>query len=264
MRQRAFTLVELLVVISIIGLLIALLLPTLQAAREAARQTQCSSNQRQIAIASYAHVADHDGLLPRAIYSGDDAVVNGNRWLLRLMSLYANQGEVIGAGAEYLKTTPSIVECPSDGVSTSVDRIRNNGSGTSYFANGRIYRSEGGPSAEPYRFEDVGPPSERLQFTEKEGYWYGSFERLATLPSWNEAKLLTSWTLLEPVAPPTVVVASGQPLFGQQHGDSINLTLLDGSVQRWDWDRMADSVTGHGLNNPPADNPDWKYWRGIN
>lgn len=64
-RQRAFTLVELLVVVAIIGILLGLMLPAVQAAREAARRLQCSNHLRQLGLAMHNYVAVY-GVLPAA------------------------------------------------------------------------------------------------------------------------------------------------------------------------------------------------------
>ncbi|MDB5328294.1 MAG: hypothetical protein JWM57_3863 [Phycisphaerales bacterium] len=69
-KVRAFTLVELLVVIGIIALLIAILLPVLNGARRAGMDAKCLSNVRQLSAAFTMYMNDYKGMLPVSLYAG--------------------------------------------------------------------------------------------------------------------------------------------------------------------------------------------------
>jgi prepilin-type N-terminal cleavage/methylation domain-containing protein/prepilin-type processing-associated H-X9-DG protein len=88
-KRSAFTLVELLVVIAIIGVLVALLLPAVQAAREAARRSQCTNNMKQVALGLLNYESAKGALPGGSSYEERNIAIadrkNWQRWVVSVL-----------------------------------------------------------------------------------------------------------------------------------------------------------------------------------
>lgn len=202
-RIHAFTLIELLVVISIIALLIALLLPALQVAREAARATQCLSNQRQAGIALALYAQDYDGQVRR----------NANNW----------RGPLV---ENNYFTDPRGLACPSWEAGSGTYGIR-----IEFFQGGVSWVNVSPPGTMArdqvhilnlYELENVHPPSKLLLISDTAAYNSGPEEQSSIWQPGNNN--------------PTRRFISHL-----RHAGSANFMALDGSARALRDDRLEEN-----------------------
>ena len=132
--RRGFTLVELLVVIAIIGILIALLLPAVQAAREAARRSQCTNNMKQVGLALHNYHDSTKSFPPTGVLHGETPTVvphllpYHHTWLIGILPHMEQQplydktdlnlpiwtgGPPVGSPQPVVSTNVAELHCPS-------------------------------------------------------------------------------------------------------------------------------------------------------
>ncbi len=171
-RTRGFTLIELLVVIAIIGVLIALLLPAVQAAREAARRTQCGNHFKQVGLALHNYHSTQNALpIGRmgSYYSypnGVDGESQRRSWVMGILP-FLEQGPAfdgVNFGAAFYsdpnKTvvllTLSVFQCPSDSTSlqeSDTPNVRSKGNLAANWGNSHYFQAEagrGGDGPDPF------------------------------------------------------------------------------------------------------------------
>lgn len=131
-RHSAFTLVELLVVIAVVGILAALMFPALNAAKSAANNVKCVSNLKQIGVGLFSYAADHDGaLIPGAQVPPPDATYSSSYQWFQALEDYMGGDSQKGRS----KNHPSWQECPAKVFpSTTAPSINNIGYGWNWIA----------------------------------------------------------------------------------------------------------------------------------
>ncbi|MFQ3548238.1 MAG: DUF1559 domain-containing protein [Armatimonadota bacterium] len=183
-RKKGFTLIELLVVIAIIAILAAILFPVFARAREAARNSNCKNNLKQLGIALMSYISDYDATFPSSAASvgGAADAYNGSNtlnWCTKVSMPDVNNPTLPRNWAEslypYMKNK-DIMACPSAG--TQVTQTPTDGSYLWKYAADRAWRStnQGGVAAR--KESDFAFVSDQIIIFERAGYHYGDSQGL--------------------------------------------------------------------------------------
>lgn len=172
-ETRAFTIIELLVVVAIIGTIAALLAPSLAGAREKGRRIKCVSNLRQVSLAALSYADDNNGYLP-SFFSGTIDIQGGNKFKFHTQGRWAlnsNFGPL---------NNVNLLVCPTDNKPNAVPGLLDaNGNPTTVYTslqfNYELYltqtRMQTVPSSQIVLAFD-GNALYNLQ----QGHWYGNLD----------------------------------------------------------------------------------------
>jgi prepilin-type N-terminal cleavage/methylation domain-containing protein/prepilin-type processing-associated H-X9-DG protein len=227
--RRAFTLVELLVVISIIAVLIALLLPAVQAARAAARRAQCANNMRQIGLATLRFVDDHRGRFPGIMHERDV----DESWINTL--------------APYLERVDAIRLCPEDARRLEGASFRR----TSYAQNGYL--------REPTDADLIVYPDLADDFVSRLDELPATYDTIVAFEAGNMVELtldhVDSWTWFSedfPTAKERWEQVQAEVAVERHGGAGANYLYADGHVGNIPASQIQDWVeAGHDFAKPP-------------
>ena len=234
-RRPAFTLTELLVVISVITLIVAILLPALSRAKEKAREVSCLNNLKQLQICAKLYSMENDGFLPPNRYAYNIATNAPSigfseklTWCAGLAP-FDTTTENIESGLlfPYNKST-DIYRCPSD-----MARVRTREGKVLNIRRTRSYNMSQSINGVPYVGEAIFPPS----FTKESDIDDPAPSELLFFVGVHEDCILDSLFGIPPRGWKFSEETRWWDLPAGRHSQGGNFSFADGHVERWRWVR---------------------------
>lgn len=270
-RGLDFTLVELLVVISIIAILAGMLLPALAQARDKAKGISCANNLGQMGKANVSYGVDFGFNMPTYAAVGSKGTDTYTTWLGTTTGTYYNLHE--GYMNEYLNNGVNAMVCPSWLLNEDHAELSNvnkgGGYGHNYYGVGSwTYRGEKYPGAGE-KVERIAAPSATILFTDaassRDSGPIALTGLLTAYPAWNPSEA-TNFR--------SVGAVNGAPIDGFKanthgqnihfrHNKSANVVWVDGHVHGEKIGTVKNSITGRTFNIGtfgPDDNSLWDPW----